>query len=57
MNPPHGDLVLSGVSNWASPNLDIIGVKFDTRFTFEDHVRGIQLEATERVKRVIVTQL
>ena len=26
VNSPHGDLVLSGVSNFASPNLDIIGV-------------------------------
>ena len=38
VNPPHGDLVLSGVQIWASPNLDILGVKFDNRLTFEDHV-------------------
>ena len=31
VNPPHGDLVLSGVSICASPNLDILGVKFDRR--------------------------
>ena len=29
MNPPHGDLVLSGVSICAGPNLDIIGEKFN----------------------------
>ena len=27
---PHGDLILSGVSIHASPNLDILGVKFDS---------------------------
>ena len=30
VNYPHGDLVLSGVSICASPNLDILGMKFDT---------------------------
>ena len=40
VNPPHRDLVLSGVSICASPNHDILGVKFDSRLTFEDHVRG-----------------
>ena len=38
---PHGDLVLSGVSIYASLNLDILGVKFDSKLTFEDHVCGI----------------
>ena len=41
VNPPLGDLILSVVSICASPNLDILGVKFDSRLTFEDHVRGI----------------
>ena len=41
VNPPHGDLVLSAVSICVSPNLDILGVKFDSRLTFEDHMRGI----------------
>ena len=41
MSPSHGDLVLSGVSIRPSPNLDILGVKFDSKFTFEEHVRGI----------------
>ena len=35
----HGDLVLSVVSIFISPNLDILGVKFV--LTFEDHVSGI----------------
>ena len=30
VNSPHDDLVLSGVSICTSPNLDILGVKFDT---------------------------
>ena len=37
VNPPYDDLVLSGVSIRASPNLDILGVKFDSKLTFEDH--------------------
>ena len=41
VSPPHGDLVLSGISIRASPNLDILGVKFDRKFAFEDHVCGI----------------
>ena len=38
VNPHHSDLVLSGVSICASPNLDVHGVKFDCRLTFKDHV-------------------
>ena len=39
---PHSDLVLSaGVSICASPKLDILGAKFDSRLAFEDHVCGI----------------
>ena len=41
VNPLYGDLVLSGVSICASPNFAILGVKFDSKFTFEDHVRGL----------------
>ena len=41
MSPPHGDLVLSGVSIRASPNHDILCVKFDSKLTLEDHMRGI----------------
>ena len=60
VNPPHSDLVLSGVSIGASPNLDILGVKFDSRLTFEDHVRRIVSRVSQRigilrlVKRVFV---
>ena len=41
VGPPYGDLVLSGVSIRASPNLEILCMKFDSKLTFEDHVRGI----------------
>ena len=41
VNPSYGDLVLSVVSVCTSPNLDILGVKFDRRLAFQDHVRGI----------------
>ena len=37
VNPPHGDLALSGISICASPNLYILGVKFNNWLTFEDH--------------------
>ena len=41
VNSPHGSFVLSGVSIRASLNLDIIGLKFDSKLTFEDHVSSI----------------
>ena len=41
VNPPHGDMVLTGNSICASPNLDILVVKLDSRLTFEHHKRGI----------------
>ena len=49
MNPLHDDLVLSGVFICASPNLDILGVKFDSRHTFGDHVRGIVSRVSQRI--------
>ena len=50
MSPPHGDLVfLSGVSIRANPNLDILGVKFDSKITFEDHVRGIVPHVSQEI--------
>ena len=60
LNPPLGDLVLSGVSICASPNFHILGVKFDNRLAFEDHVRGIFSPVFQRigilrlVKRIFV---
>ena len=59
VNPPHGDLVLSGVSIRASLNLILI-VKFDSKLTFEGHVRGIVSRIPRRigilrlVKRIFV---
>ena len=43
VSTPHGDCltVLSWVSIRASPNLDILGVKFDSKLSFKDHVRGM----------------
>ena len=37
----HGDLVLSGVSICASPDCDILGVKFESKLVFKDQVHGI----------------
>ena len=34
VNPPYGNLVLSGVSIPAGPNLDVLGVKFDSKLAF-----------------------
>ena len=42
-------MVLSGVSICASPNLDNFGVKFDSRLTFEDHVRSIVSRVSQRI--------
>ena len=49
VSPPHGDLVLSEVSIQASPNLDILGVEFDSHLTFEDYVRGIVCRVCQRI--------
>ena len=49
VSPPHGDLVLSGVSIRACPNLYILGMKFDSQFIFEDHGRGIVCRVSQRI--------
>ena len=49
VNHPHGDFVLSRVSNCSSPNLNILFVKYDSRLTFEDHVRGIVSRICQRL--------
>ena len=41
VNPSHGDLVLSGVFVCASPNLDILGITFNSKLTFKVCVHGI----------------
>ena len=48
VSPPHGDLVLSGVSIELS-NLDILGVNFDSKLTFNDHVHDI----VSRISQII----
>ena len=42
-------MVLSGFSICDSPNLDILGVKLDSRLTFEDHERGIVSSVAHRI--------
>ena len=60
VSPPHGDFGLSGVSIRASPNLDILGVMFDSKLTFEDYVSGVVSRISQRigifrlVKRIVV---
>ena len=61
VSPPHADLILAGVSIRASPNLDILGVKFDSKLAFEDHVHGIivyrvsqRIDILRLVKRIFV---
>ena len=49
MNSPHGDLALSLVSICASPNLDIFGIKFGSRLTFEDRVRSLVSRVSQRI--------
>ena len=40
---------LSGVSIRTSPNLEILGVKFERKLTFEDHVRGTVSRVSQRI--------
>ena len=40
---------MSGVSIFASPILEIIGMKFDSRLTSEVHVRGIVSRVSQRI--------
>ena len=49
VNPLHGGLVMSGIFMYASPNLDILGVKFDRRLALEDYVRGIICRVSQRI--------
>ena len=49
VNPLHGDLILSVVSIRASTNLEILGVKFDSKLTFNDHVHGIVFCVSQRI--------
>ena len=45
MSPTHCDLV----SLQASLNFDILGVKFESNLTFEDHVHGIVSVVSQRI--------
>ena len=56
VNPPHSDLVLSGVSICASPNLDIPGVKVDSRLTFEYHACSIASRASQSIAILILVK-
>ena len=49
VNPPYSDLVLYGASIQAGPNLDNFGVKFDSKLTFEDHMRGIVCSVYQKI--------
>ena len=48
-NPPHFDFILSWVYIHAGPNLGILCVKFDSKLTFEDPVRGIVSRVSRRI--------
>ena len=60
VNHPHGDLVLFRVSIRASPNIDILGLKFHSKLPFEDHVHGtvssvsLRIGILRLVKRIFV---
>ena len=49
VNPPHGDLDMSGVPIHGSASLDFIGVKYDEKLIFEDQVHGIVLHVSQRI--------
>ena len=57
VNPAHGVLVLSGVSIRATPNLDILGKKFDIKLTFEGNVRGSVLCISSRTGTLMLVKL
>ena len=40
-HPPHGDLVMGGQVVVECPYVDILGVRFDPKMTFELHVRSL----------------
>ena len=46
---PHGHLGLSGVPILSNPSLDILGVRFDCKITFESHVRGVVSRVSQRI--------
>ena len=50
LHPPNGDLDLSGVFIHHSTNLGILGVKFNRKLSFEDHVRGIVSRVSQRIE-------
>ena len=52
VNPPHGDLVLSGISIPVNTEFAILGVKFDSKLTFEDHMRGIVSRVSQRIGKL-----
>ena len=47
--PPRDDLGLAGVPMLSSPSLDILGVRFDCKLTFESHVRGVVSRVLQRI--------
>ena len=40
-HPPHGDLVMGGQVVVECPYVEILGVRFDPKMTFELHVRSL----------------
>ena len=60
LNPSHGDFFLLGVSVQVSPKVDILCVKFECQFSFEDHFRSIVSRVSQKsgilrlVKRIFV---
>ena len=49
VKPHHSNFVMTGASICTSPKIDIIGVKFNSKLTFEDHVHGIVSHILERI--------
>ena len=57
VHPPNCDWVLSEVSIRANHNPDILGVEFDRKLIFEDHVRGIVSRPFQRIEILKMVQL
>ena len=49
VNPPHPDLFIDGTQLVTSESFKILGVLFDSKFTFEQHLRSVSSSIAQKV--------
>ena len=49
VNPPHPDLFIDGTQLVTSESFKILGVLFDSKFTFEQHLRSVSSSVAQKV--------